>query len=328
MPEYGALRVLALIPPIERHVGHWACSSPSIALTRVLMEGDDVSLRVLQAVREQAPQAIAIIGKQVSEYLGLLDDLASAEPRLRGLPRIYRCQNTVLAHRAPDPESWTRQNLSAMSPWFARGSDHRFSLLLVQTLDDVALIRHALPQARVAACPYGYDTAIFDPSLPDLERVTDVGCYFNLKDDSRRTLLVNTAREICQLRGWSFRFAAGQYWHEYANQIRTTKVCLHFSLQQEIPYRMYEVTSLGALFLTNPLRYSVDSLFELGSEYLTFEPDCSDLAEVLESVLADRKTYDMIRINGRKRAAQYTWPQIAEQYVVPPLRELVEYGYH
>ena len=326
MKQYPPIRVLALIPPIERHVGHWACSSPSIALVRIVMEGDNVASVLLEAARQQRPQVLAIIGKQPSEYLNLLDDLAEEEPLLRGLPRIYRCQNTVLAHRAPTSEFWTKQNLAALDPWFARGCDPRFSLLLVQTLDDVELVQHALPQVRVAACPYGYDTAVFDPSLPELERVTDVGCYFNLKDDPQRILLVRKAEEICHRRGWNYRFAAGNYWHEYAHQIRTTKVCLHHSLRQEVPYRLYETTSLGAVFVTDPLRYSIDRLFTLGSEYLTFNPDFSDLEMVLERLLLMPDCWNSIRRKGKRRAEQYTWSRIAEQYVLPPLRELVLNG--
>ena len=323
MPTCPPIRVLALIPPIERHVGHWACSSPSISLTRVIMEGGDTGASVLQTARQRRPQAIAIVGKHSAEYLDLIDELAKEERGLRHLPRIYRCQNTVLAHRAPSPKERTRDRLAALDPWFARGSDPRFSLILVQTLDDVDLIQGALPHARVVACPYGYDTAVFDPSLPELERTVDVGCYFNLKDDPRRIRLVDTARGICERRGWTFCFRAGRYWQEYAEQIRATKVCLHYSLRQEVPYRMYEATSLGALFLTDSLRYGVDSLFTLGREYLTFQPDFGDLETVLDSILADPARWNSIRRNGRRRAEQYTWPRIAEQYVVPPLRGII-----
>lgn len=93
------IRVLAMIYPIERHVGHWACPSPSIDLVRVLMEGKDLECRVLETFRRHDPQVIAIIGKRPGEYLDLLDRLASREPSLTRVPRVYRCQNTVLAAR-------------------------------------------------------------------------------------------------------------------------------------------------------------------------------------------------------------------------------------
>jgi len=197
------IRVLALIYPIEQHVGHWASSSPSIDLVRIIMEGDDLPARLLQAIRQHRPQAIAVIGKRVAEYLDLLDRLSEVEPQLRRVPRVYRCQNTALAHRVTDIAGKSdKPRLAALSPWFARACDPRFSLVLVQTWDDVELISRALAPTCVAACPYGYDASIFDPSLPDLPKTTDVGCYLNLKHDARRIRLVETAREICHRRGW------------------------------------------------------------------------------------------------------------------------------
>jgi hypothetical protein len=255
--------------------------------------------------------------------LDLLEKVEAEWPSLRALPRIYRCQNTALAHRLTAPETCTRESLGSLSPWFLRASDPRFSLVLVQTLDDVELIGRALPGVHVAPCPYGYDPLVFDPALPDLERTIDVGCYFNLKDSPHRRALVKAAEDICGRRGWSFRFVSGTYWHEYAGLIRSTKVCLHYSLQQEVPYRMYEVTCLGALFLTDPLRYSVGQLFTLGSEYLTFHPDLRDLESVLASVLQAPEQWNAIRRNGRNRALHYSWPQVAERYVAGPLREVV-----
>lgn len=319
------IRVLALIPSIEQHVGHWAISSPSIDLMRVIMEGDDLEDRILQGVREHDPCVIAIIGKHAVEYLDLLDRLAEQAPQLRALPRVYRCQNTSFAHRLGDAEDAANRRLMAeMSGWFDRACDPRWALVLVQTLDDVEAIRRALAPIRVVACPYGYDTAIFDPHAPELERVTDVGCYFNLRGDAQRILLVEETERICKRRGWTFRFVEGKYWHEYARQIRTTKICLHRSIYQEVPYRMYETMALGSLLLTDPLRYSVDKLFDLGTEYLTYRPDFCDLEQVLEELLNNSRRWETIRQAGKKRAMTYTWTQIAEQYVAPALRELVQ----
>jgi hypothetical protein len=150
-----------------------------------------------------------------------------------------------------------------------------------------------------------------------------VGCYLNLKQDARRIRLVEAAREICARRGWTFRFVTGQYWHDHAALIRTTKVCLHHSLFQEIPYRMYETMALGSLFLSDPLRYSVERFFDLGTEYLTFAPDLADLEPVLEDVLTNAERWSSIRLRGKARASKHTWIEVAEEYVAPALRELV-----
>jgi hypothetical protein len=327
MPRNTPFRILALIYPIERHVGHWACSSPSIQLVRIIMEGDGLGARVLEAAREFQPDALAIIGKRTGEYLDLLDELSGILPHLGRIPRIYRCQNTVLAHRVsatggagfPD-----RQVLAGLDAWFARACDPRFSLILVQTLADVELIRKALAPARVVACPYGYDTAIFDPDLPELERTTDVGCYFNLRGDPRRARLVAAAQEICSRRGWSFRFVEGVYGHEYARQIRATRVCLHQSDKGEVPYRMYETTALGAVFLSDPLRYGVEKFYEQGVEYLTFREDLSDLEDALACTLDHPARWQAVASACKARARNYTWSRISEEYVVPALRELLQ----
>jgi hypothetical protein len=322
-PNEPMLRVLALIYPIERHVGHWACSSRRIEVERLVMDGPDLEDRLCEAARRIQPDAVAIIGKRVSEYHDLLDAASRRCAELRGVPRIYRCQNTVLAARAsrlgPEPD---RAALAALDAWFARACDRRFSLVLVQTLDDVELIGRALSPVAVAACPFGYDPAVFDPEAPELPRPTDVGCYLNLRDDARRARLVEVAGQICARRGWSFRFVSGRYWHDYAQQIRTTKICLHLSDQGEVPYRMYETTALGALFLSDPLRCRVETLFERGEEYMTFQPDLSDLEEVLASVLLDPARWDRVRAAGRARARSYTWPEIADRYVAPALARL------
>lgn len=318
------IRVLALIPPIEQYVGHWASSSPSVDLVRVIMEGDNVEDRIRQAVRAHDPCVIAIIGKYAVEYLNLLDRLAEQTPQLRDLPRVYRCQNTSFAHRDIAPN---RRVMAEMSGWFDRACDPRWALVLVQTLDDVEAIRQALAPVRVVWCPYGYDTAVFDPHAAEFERVTDVGCYFNLRGDAQRIRLVEETERICKRRGWAFHFVEGKYWHEYARQIRSTKICLHRSIYQEVPYRMYETMALGSLLVSDPLRYSVDKLFELGTEYLTYRPDYCDLEEVLEGLLSNPHRWDAIRQAGKKRAMTYTWTQIAEQYVAPALRSLVQATY-
>jgi hypothetical protein len=319
------IRVLALIYPLERHVGHWACSSPSLEVTRVVMEGDDLGPRVREAARVAPPEVVAIIGKRVAEYHDLLDDLARFEPRLAAAPRVYRCQNTVLRHRVEAlgliP---SKEVLADLDAWFARACDPRFSLVLVQTLDDVELIAQALRPTAVAPCPYGYDTAVFDPDLPELERVRDVGCYFNLRDDPRRARLVAEAEAICRRRGWSFRFVAGRYWHDYARQIRTTKVCLHLSDQGEVPFRMYETMALGAVFLTDPLQCGVDALFTRGEEYLTYAADASDLEDVLAGVLLDDERRRRLARAGRERARDYSWQAVAERWVAPALRALLD----
>jgi hypothetical protein len=325
MTGAAPIRVLALIYPIERHVGHWATSSHSIRLLRIVMEGDALGEKILLALRDFQPQAIAIIGKRTTEYLDLLDALAQRVPSLQTIPRIYRCQNTVLAARLaalnlgalPD-----KQLLAEMDAWFARACDPRFSLVLVQTLDDVELIRQALAPVRVAACPYGYDPAIFDPDLPELPRITDVGCYFSLRGDPRRVRLVETAQAICGRQGWRFLFVEGAYWHEYARQIRTTRVCLHQSDQGEVPYRLYETTALGSVFLSDPLQHGVETLFDKDREYLTFQPDLSDLEEALCGVLKQPARWQSVAAAGRARARRYTWAQIADAYVAPVLREM------
>jgi hypothetical protein len=318
------LRALALIYPIERHVGHWACSSPSLDVTRVIMEGANLESKILDAARMARPQFIAVIGKRVGEYNDLLDELSRTESWLGSLPRVYRCQNTVLRHRVeamPGPAS--REVLAGLDAWFARACDPRFSLVLVQTLDDVDLIAGALYPTAVAPCPYGYDPAVFDPDLPELERTWDVGCYFNLRDDPRRVNLISEARSICQRRGWTFRFISGKYGGEYADQIRTTKICLHYSDQGEIPFRLYETTTMGSVFVSDPLRCGVDSLFTRGEEYLTFSKDLSDLEDVLGAVLSDKARWERIRTAGKTRARDYTWGHIAEKWVVPALRPLL-----
>jgi hypothetical protein len=316
------IRVLAMIYPIERHVGHWACSSRLLQVRRVIMEGEAIEPKLLNTILEFEPEAIAIIGKRVGEYHDLLDKLSKQVPSLKEIPRIYRCQNTVLAQRIESP-SPSIEELAALDHWFAFACDERFSLILVQTLTDVDLIRRVLDTKMVVACPYGYDPAIFDPDLAELERSVDVGIYCLLRNDQRRIELVQAAAQICERRGWSFQFASSIYWHKYADLVRNTKVCLHRSDQGEVPFRMYETTCLGSLFVTDPLACGVESLFQKDREYLTYRPDLSDLEAVLESVLTDRTRWESIRQAGKARARHYAWPHIADRFVAPALRELL-----
>src|SRR4029079_19349008 len=97
----------------------------------------------------------------------------------------------------------------------------------------------------------------------------------------------------------------------------------HHSDVREIPFRMYETTALGSLFLTDPLEYSVERFFDAGTEYLTYRPGFGDLEQVLDSVLSNPARWNAIRSSGKLRAQRYTWPEIAEAYVAPALRELL-----
>jgi glycosyltransferase involved in cell wall biosynthesis len=316
------IRVLAMIYPIERHVGHWACSSELLDVQRVIIEGIETKSELLNKILDFDPEAIAIIGKKVGEYHDLLDGLGKQVTSLKDVPRIYRCQNTVLAQRIDNP-SPSKEELAALDHWFAFACDERFSLILVQTLTDVDLIQRALAPKTVVACPYGYDPAIFNPDFEESERSVDVGIYYLLRNDPRRVELVHAAAQICERRGWSIQFASGIYWHKYAHLIRNTKVCLHRSDQSEVPFRLFETTCLGALFVTDPLACGVERLFQENEQYLTYKPDLSDLEDVLESVLEDRSRWDAIRQAGKKRARQYSWPHIADRYVAPALQALL-----
>lgn len=321
MSEYttrsrDTLRVLALIRPIERHVGHWACSSPAIRVERILMEGDNLASRLEQRIREFQPDAVALVGKRVEEYHDLLDEVAQR------LPRIYRCQNTNVSYQFGTAVP-TKKQLAAHIHWLATACDERFSLILIQTWTDVDIIRQVLNTQMVVYCPYGYDPAIFNPDLPELPRTVDVGCYFSLKNDARRLQLVRAAEEICTRRRWTFQFVSGQYWHDYARLLRTSRVCLHRSEFSEVPYRLYETTCFGTVFVTDPLSCGVEHLYEAGTEYLTYQPDLNNLEAVLESVLEDVEQWTALSRAGQARSRGYTWPKIADGYIAPALRTLL-----
>ena len=122
------IRVLALMRPIERHVGHWACSSASLELRRVIAEGDgegafaDVETMVLQEVAAFEPEAIAVVGKEVAAFHDVLDGLADRVPLLRQTPRVYRCQNTALSARigAARPTRMSTSRMSTSGGWSGR----------------------------------------------------------------------------------------------------------------------------------------------------------------------------------------------------------------
>ena len=312
------IRVLALIFPIERHVGHWACSSDSIEVRRIIMEGADLRDAIRKEVDAWKPQAIAIIGKRVADYHDLLDEVARQVPALNDIPRIYRCQNTVISSRVGD--SPTREELAELDHWFAFACDPRFDIVFVQTLTDVELIARALPEKTVAACPFGYDPSLFDPDAPELERSIDVGCYFTLRDDDRRSRLVERAARICEQRGWSFQFASGRYWQDYVQLLRTTKVALHLSDQGEVPFRAFEATCCGSVFVTDPLAHRIEEFLTLGREYLVYQPDLLDLESILAPILEDEDRRHRLSEAGRDRARLFSWPNVADQYVAPTLR--------
>jgi hypothetical protein len=313
-------RVLALVYPLERHVGHWACSSPHIDVTRVVVEGD-VRGAIWQAVDRNEFDAVAIVGKRKNEYLDLVDNLGRELPSLRDLPRIYRCQNTNIMRqlRARVP---TRELLATLSHWFESASDRRYALVLVQSHADCDLIREALSPTLVRWCPYGYDPAFLDADSREQDRPVDVGCYFSLKGSPARVELVEKAAAICARRGWAFCFRTGVYGREYVQLIQTTRVCLHRSLFSEIPYRLYEASCLGSVLVTDPLETASAPPFEAGRHYLTYHPDLHDLESVLDGILADRSRCRAMALEAQERARQHSWPAVAERYVAPALADL------
>jgi hypothetical protein len=323
-PADTPIRVLALIYPIERYVGHWACSSRKLEIRRILMSGFQVRKDIMQAVGEFRPEVIAVCGKAAMEYLDLLDDMEKQCPDLRSLPRVFRMQNSSLTQqskRKADVKEWCRD----ISLWFRLACDPRWSWIFVQTLNDVEVVRRHLAPVPVSACPYGYDTTVFNYDLPELERRIDVGCYMNLRGDPDREALLLKAETVCRQRGWLFRFVEGVYWYEYARQIRESKIVLHRSIHREVPFRMYETTVFGTVFVTDPLEACIEELFEEGKEYLTYRRDLSDLEDVLEKLMTDRSWRRTIAENGRRRARTYTWGEIADTYVAPALSRCLNY---
>jgi glycosyltransferase involved in cell wall biosynthesis len=316
------IRVLALIYPIERHVGHWACSSSRLLIRRIIMSGPTVHKEILEAINDFQPEIIAVCGKAAIDYLDILDDLASQLPALRKLPRVFRMQNSSLIQQSSEVIE-SKELCCDLSLWFRLACDPRWSWVFVQTLNDIDVVRKHLSPVPVSVCPYGYDTAVFDPDLPELDRNIDIGCYMNLRDDSGRRELVREAETICQRRGWSFSFVQGVYWHEYARQIRSSKIALHRSIHREIPFRIYETTVFGTVFVTDPLEAHVEELFVEDREYVTYKPDLSDLGVVLERLLTNDALRHSIAENGQLRARQYTWQAIADKYVAPALDTLL-----
>ena len=320
-PE-ASIRVLALIYPIEKHVGHWACSSDRLAIQRIMMSGPDVQDQIIHTVKEFEPEVIAVCGKAATAYLDMLDNLALKVPCLTNIPRVFRMQNSSLLLQSKKTKH-SKQLCCDLSLWFRLACDPRWSWVFVQTLNDVDLVREHLLPVPVSACPYGYDTAVFDPELPELQRDVDVGCYMNLRDHRGRQDLVAQAEAICRRKGWSFNFVEGVYWHEYARQIRRSKIVLHRSIYSEVPFRMYETTVFGTVFVTDPLKAQVGELFEEGREYMTYNRDLTNLEDVLEKLLTNDTLRQSISENGRLRARQYAWPAIADKYVAPALMKLV-----
>jgi hypothetical protein len=284
------------------------------------MAGDDLKVRLVRAYTEHQPEFIAVTSKSALEYLDFLDSLSL--PGLTSTPHVFRCQNTVLHHRF-GPRANDIDFCRQISRWFRIACDPRWSLILVQTLDDIDLIRQHLAPTRIEACPYGYDPAVFDADLPTLERTVDVGCYMNLKNMAGRIRLVAAARAICERHGYTFRFESGFYWHAYARLIRSTRIHLHWAEHGEVPYRLYETTVFGTVFVTNPLFCGVERLFTPGQDYLTIQPDLSDLESVLLALLENTSYQRSIGLTGQERARAYTWPHIADAYVAPALRDLL-----
>ena len=321
-PE-NPLRVLALIHPIENYVGHWACSSPSLSIRRLVMEGPDLETRLILAVREHSPDVIAVTSKSCLEYLHLLEKITADLPGISAIPRVFRCQNTVL-HQQLGEQAFNLERCEQASGWFRLARDPRWALVLVQTLDDVEIIRYHLRPIPVATCPYGYDPALFNPDLPPLERTINVGCYMNIKGIPERARLVEATEKICRRLGFSFRFEQGVYGEAYVHLIRSTKVHLHWAEYAEVPYRMYETAVFGTVFLSNPLQCGVEQLFNLGEEYLTYKTDLSDLETKLVALLENPAYCESIGRRAQVRARQYSWPAIAEAYVAPALAGLLQ----
>jgi len=317
------LRVLALIPPIEKHVGHWACSTPSLRVERVLMEGD-VEDRVLAAAERTAPQAVAIIGKFAPQYNDLLDRMSACSSLLKGVPRVYRTQNTNLAQSGFSGPA-TRAGLTGSpSHWARFAADPRFSLVFVQTLTDVEIFRQALSPVLVSLCPFGVDESIFRAEETSVEPEIDVGCYFRLKGQTDRIRLVETAEAICGRRGWQFRFCDSLWGRDYAELIHRTKVCLHMSKCGDVPFRLVEVTAMRRVFLTDPLGSGVERIYCAGQDYFTYCRDLSDLESVLLALLLDDSQRQRIAASGYARSREFTWTAVAERYVVSALRLLLK----
>ena len=321
--DKSTIRVLALIYPIEKHVGHWACSSSLLTIKRIIMSGENLEEQVVDEIREFKPEVIAVCGKAAIAYLDLLDDLTEQLPDIAEIPRVFKMQNSSLLLQSP--ETMTSKKLCRdLSLWFKLACDPRWSWIFVQTLNDVSLIRRHLAPVPVSACPYGYDPAVFNPDLPELKRIVDVGIYMNLRDDPGRKELVARTQEICQRRGWSFDFVEGVYWHAYAKQIRNSKIALHRSIHSEVPFRIYETTVFGTVFVTDPLKAHIEDLFVEDLEYLTYQRDFSNLETVLEKLLIHRDFRQNIGKNGQQRARQYAWPMIADKYIAPVLEKLLQ----
>jgi hypothetical protein len=313
-------RVLALVPPREEFVGHWACSSASIAVERLPAVTDRLDERLEAAFDAFRPEAIAVLGKNGPAVHDWLDSF-SARHRLARVPRVFRCQNTALDRRLPPRADLSLADLARFSGWFAAAVDARSDLVLLQTSTDLPIARRFLGD-RVFPCPYGFDPRVFSPAPADVERDVDVGCYLSLKGDPRRIALVETASGICARHGWRFAFVTGRYGPAYAAEIRRTKVCLHVSEWQEVPFRLYETTASGSVFVTDPLQCGVEALYTAGQEYLTYA-SLGELEGVLESVLCEPARLEAIRLAGQARARRHTWPSVAEEYVVPALAHLL-----
>jgi hypothetical protein len=322
IPGGRSIRVLALIHPREQQVGHWSGSSSRLHVTRLVMEGEALKQRLAQSLCSTRPEVIAVTSKAGLDYLDLLDEVCVGMPDLATVPRVFRCQNTALNRRLAGRAS-DRVLCKSESGWFRLACDPRWAMVLVQTLDDVALMRTLLAPTRVAACPYGYDPDLFNPDLAELPRTIDVGCYMTVNGKPGRARLLDEAARVCDSHGYSFRCQSGIYGRAYADLIRSTKIHLHWAVDGEVPYRLYESTVLGTVFLTNPLHCGVDMLFRVEEEYVTYRNDLSDLARRLAELLDAPEYRRAVGECGQRRARGYAWPCVADAFVAPALDDLL-----
>ncbi len=314
MNKKRKLKIIALIPPIERYVGHWACSSNEIEVHRILMEREDIGATVRDTCYQVQPDYLAVISKRAIIYL---NSLANSMTKI---PKIFRCQNTVLYSRFGDRARdynlcWNE------SGWFRIAADPRWDVILVQTLDDVEVIQEHLPGKTVIACPYGYDPQLFYPEFPENDRDIDIGCYMKVNHHPQRMRLIELAKQIATDHQLRFESTERTYWHNYAELVRRTKIMLNWSVHAEVPFRMYESTVSGAVFMTNPLKCEVGRLFAKDSEYITYQPDFSDLQQSIIELIENPNRLKRIALAGKKRAKQYSWPKVADKWLAPSLQK-------
>ena len=324
----GPVYALVIGGFFERLSSHWCYDTQHFkVLQRVYTDDIGFAEKVLSAISDERLMAICFAGKDAAVVAQSVDCLVreagdeELKYKYKSVVKAVRIQNTNLPnnkYNSPEEALQTVGENSSGASWLSVALDYDFDIISTQTYGNAEIINSLKRNNSARYLPFAYNDRRFYPR--DQEKQFDIGMYFKVERHSNRLKFIDYIMKLVYKNGWKFCLSNGYWGDDYAEQLGKARIILHYSYVGDVPYRLYETAGSKGCFLTDKLKFGVESIFLPEIHYFEYNRELTDLEHKIDWILTHDKERNRVEEAAYEKASNnYTWEIAAEKIVAPVL---------